>query len=456
MVDECKGQVLLVDDDEMMREACDQWLSLAGYQVELCCNAEEALSCIDPSSPFVLVTDIRMPRIDGLALMQRVLEIDPEYPVILMTGHGDIAMAVEAMRNGAMDFIEKPFAPERLIDIVSKGVVKRQDTLRQRMQSDYLNMASGIDALLLGQSQQMNELREWVEDLAQTQANVLIYGETGSGKEQVALALHQCGPRAKAEFVAVNCAAVPESMFESEMFGHEAGAFTGAISQRVGKMAYADSGTLFLDEIESMPLALQAKMLRAIQERTVEPLGSNLKKPVDIRVIGASKCDLRQESQAGRFREDLYYRLNVAEVRIPPLRERREDITLLFEYFCRHAADTMGLPKPELDGSDQQVLMLHNWPGNIRELKNIAERFVLGNVRKRRSVQVVMAQTESFQQRSFPEYVEAFERILIEQELQRYQGDMKAVMDALNLPRRTLNDKMRRYGLVSKSYRSAD
>ncbi|MBY4677305.1 sigma-54-dependent transcriptional regulator [Marinobacterium arenosum] len=448
-----KGQILLVDDDEMMREACAQWLTLADYQVEQCCDAEQALAYIDPACPRILVTDIKMPRIDGLQLMQRVLEIDPAYPVILMTGHGDIAMAVEAMRNGALDFIEKPFAPERLIEVVEKAVDQRSRTLQRRRFDDQLSQASGIEALLLGDSEPMLELREWVEDLAQTQVSVLINGETGSGKEQVALALHQCGPRAAAEFVAINCAAIPENMFESEIFGHEAGAFTGALGKRTGKMAFADGGTLFLDEIESMPLPLQAKLLRAIQSQAVEPLGSNQPQAVDLRLVAASKVDLRTESEAGRFREDLFYRLNVAEVNIPPLRERREDIPLLFEHFCQLAADKLELPECEPDSDDIHCLMLHRWPGNIRELKNIAERFILGNVRKRRSVQEIMAQSERFAQRSFPEYVESFERSLIEQALVRHQGDVKAVLEALNLPRRTLNEKMRRYGLVSKSYR---
>lgn len=447
------GKILLIDDDDMMGEACQQWLMLAGYEVELLNRAQQALCHIDTSSPCIVVTDIRMPELSGIELMQQILEIDPEFPVILMTGHGDIAMAVDAMRQGALDFIEKPFAPERLLDTVVKAFEKRAQTLTRRLCHDYLESASGIDALLMGQSEQMLNLREWVQDLALTQANVLIYGETGSGKEQVALALHQCGPRAHSPYVAINCAAVPESMFESEMFGHEAGAFTGAINKRTGKIAHANGGTLFLDEIESMPLALQAKLLRVIQERLVEPLGSNAQLSVDVRVIGASKSDLKAESSAGRFREDLYYRLNVAEVHIPPLRARREDIPLLFEYFCRHAATSLSLAQPEVTASDQQTMMLHEWPGNIRELKNIAERFVLGNVRKRRSVQEVMHQSESFMQRSFPEFIEAFERSLIEQALMRCKGDIKAVTESLDLPRRTLNDKMRRFGLLSKSYR---
>lgn len=449
------GKILLVDDDEMMGLACQQWLTLAGYDVELFNRAKPALCYIDSSSPAVLITDIRMPELSGLALMQQVLEIDPEFPVVLMTGHGDIAMAVDAMRQGALDFIEKPFAPDRLLETVAKAFEKRTQCLTRRMCHNYIESASGIDALLMGQSEQMVNLREWVQDLALTQANVLIYGETGSGKEQVALALHQCGPRSNSPYVAINCAAVPESMFESEMFGHEAGAFTGAVKKRIGKVAHANGGTLFLDEIESMPLPLQAKILRVIQERIVEPLGSNEQVRVDVRVIGASKADLKTESSEGRFREDLYYRLNVAEVQIPPLRARREDIPLLFEHFCHHAAKSLQLEQPDITHADHQALMLHEWPGNIRELKNIAERFVLGNVRKRRSVQEVMHQSACFMQRSFPEFVEAFERSLIEQALMRHKGDIKAVTESLDLPRRTLNDKMKRFGLLSKTYRQA-
>ena len=274
-----------------------------------------------------------MEGMDGLALLRRSQEIDPELPVVVITGHGDVETAVEAMRLGAYDFIEKPFAPERFLEIVRHASEKRQLVIENRRLRRAVNEQT-LTSRIIGTSKAAENLRAAVAELAGTDVSVILYGETGVGKDLVARCLHDFGTRQKGNYVAVNCAAIPETMVESEFFGHEAGAFTSAVKSRAGKIEHASGGTLFLDEIDSMPLATQGKLLRVLQERSVERLGSNQSIAVDLRAIAASKIDLRKASDDGRFRSDLYYRLSVVELMVPPLRERKEDIPLLFEYFA--------------------------------------------------------------------------------------------------------------------------
>ncbi len=441
--------VLFVDDELAMRVSVAQWLQLAGFAAESFERPEPALDRLTPEFPGILITDLRMPRVDGMAVLARALERDADLPVILVTGHGDVAMAVEAMRRGAYDFIEKPFAPDHLVAVIHRAAEKRRLVLDNRGLRRRA-AAGGIETRLIGTSRAMDELRREVTELAATSASVLIHGETGTGKELVARCLHDLGPRgAKGAFVAVNCGAIPDSMAESELFGHEAGAFTGAAQRRAGKLEHASGGTLFLDEIESMPPAIQVKMLRALQERVVERLGSNKPVPVDLRLVAATKVDLLDLSDEGRFRADLYYRLNVAELHIPPLRARVEDIPLLFDYFAAEfGARHDRAPRP-LEPEDVEALQAHDWPGNVRELRNLAERHALtvgrggmAGLLRRRPVGGDAAAA-----RGLTEQVDAHEKRVIEQALQRCQGDIKAVMDALDIPRRTLNEKMARHGL---------
>jgi two-component system C4-dicarboxylate transport response regulator DctD len=392
----------------------------------------------------VLVTDVRLPGMDGLALLQRVVAIDPDLPVILVTGHGDVSMAVEAMRAGAYDFIEKPFAPERLLDIVRRALEKRRLVLENRALRRQLEQTTGVDGLL-GNSPGMSRVRELVAELADTDVDVLVHGETGTGKERVARGLHESGRRRQGNFVAINCAALPESVFESEMFGVEPGAYTGATRSRAGKIEHAHGGTLFLDEIEGMPLALQAKLLRVLQERVVERLGSNRLIQVDCRIVAATKVDLAAESRAGRFRADLYYRLNVVTLSLPPLRERREDIPLLFHAFCLQAAERYRRPPPQVTPQVTDWLLSGDWSGNVRELQHAAERFVLG-----------LGQPElvAATGRSLPQRVGAFEQSLIESALANSRGDVAAAADALGVPRKTLYDKLAKLGIDSAGYRT--
>ena len=320
---------------------------------------------------------------------------------------------------------------------------KRQ-VLENRRLHQQADSRAKLDATLLGVSRALQTLRRQVLELAALPVNVLIRGETGSGKELIARCLHDFGPRAGKPFVALNCAAIPEQLFEAELFGHESGAFTGAQGKRIGKLEYADGGTLFLDEIESMPLAQQVKLLRVLQEQKLERLGSNQSIKVDLRIIAATKPDLLDEARAGRFREDLAYRLTVAELRLPPLRERREDIPLLYEHFAQNAGERLGRSVAPLSGAQLSRLLSHDWPGNVRELANAAERQVLG-LGEPEPDAIEPGQSLAAQQ-------EAFEAQCLRAALSRHKGDIKAVLNELQLPRRTLNEKMQRHGLTREQF----
>jgi len=444
-----QGRVLLVDDEAMVREATAQWLEMSGFEVSCFSRAEPALEEIDPFCPAILLTDVRMPGMDGLELMRAALQRAPDLPVILLTAHGDVDMATAAMREGAYDFIEKPFVPERLVERIGRACEKRRLMLENlRLQQD-LASRSGLEARLIGISPAIQRLRRELLALAELDTNVIIYGETGTGKELVAQCLHECSPRGKKQFVPINCGAIPENLIESELFGHEAGAFTHAAKRRIGKFEHASGGTLFLDEIESMPLNLQIKLLRALQEHVIERLGSNTLIPVDLRVVAAAKVDLQGDPG---FREDLFYRLSVSELHIPPLRERIEDVPLLFAHYARRGADEHDRKARQLSDHDLDALQSYAWPGNVRELKNIAIRYA---VDPRASVAELLSRRTPLispppagrQTLSLAVRVAEYESQLIREALERHQGNIKAVMEELDLPRRTLNQKMQRYGL---------
>ncbi|GFM79891.1 Fis family transcriptional regulator [Pseudomonas cichorii] len=436
------NSVIVVDDEAPIRQAIEPWLTLSGFQVQVYSRAEECLEHLPEHFPGVILTDVRMPGMGGLELLARLQALDKDLPVILLTGHGDVPMAVEAMREGAYDFLEKPFSPQTLLTNLSRAMEKRQLVLENRRLTEQADARSQLDTTLLGVSPSLQVLRRNVLELSQLPVNVIIRGETGSGKELVARCLHDFGPRASKPFVALNCAAIPEHLFEAELFGHESGAFTGAQGKRIGRLEYADGGTLFLDEIESMPMAQQVKLLRVLQDKRLERLGSNRSIEVDLRIIAATKPDLLEEARAGRFREDLAYRLNVAQLHLPPLRERREDIVQLFNHFARTAAARMGREAPALSALQLSQLLSHDWPGNVRELANAAERQALG-------LDIAEAPQQG---QSLAAQQEAFEAQCLRASLARHKGDIKSVLNELQLPRRTLNEKMQRHGLVREMF----
>ena len=434
--------VLIVEDDPHVLLGCQQALQLEDIDSAGVGSAEEALARIDGDFAGIVVSDIRLPGMDGLQLLAELKRRDPSLPVVLITGHGDIGMAVGAMRDGAYDFIEKPFSPERLVEVVrraleQRGLAREVSALRRQLAG-----RQALEQRIIGRSPAMQRLRELIANVADTGANVLIEGETGTGKELVARCLHDFSRRQDKEFVALNCGGLPESLFESEIFGHEANAFTGAGKRRIGKIEHADGGSLFLDEIESMPLALQIKLLRVLQEHSLERLGSNQPIAVDCRVIAATKADLAELGKRGEFRSDLYYRLNVVSLELPPLRERREDILLLFQHFLQQSALRFDRPPQELDRTTTAALLAHDWPGNVRELRNVAERFALGLPVFKHS-----DATPDGSGASFAEAVEAFERNLLGAALERHAGNLSQAAQALGMAKTTLFDKVKKYGL---------
>ncbi|MDT4794154.1 C4-dicarboxylate transport transcriptional regulatory protein DctD [compost metagenome] len=449
---DARTQVLLIDDDPHLRQALSQTLDLAGLKVLALGDAQGVAEKIEKDWPGVVVSDIRMPGIDGLELLRQLRERDPDLPVLLITGHGDVPLAVQAMRAGAYDFLEKPFPSDQLLDSVRRALGLRRLVLENRSLRLALSDRQQLSARLVGQSPAMQRLREQIGALAATNADVLILGETGAGKEVVARALHDLSARRDGPFVAINAGALAESVVESELFGHEQGAFTGAQKRRIGKFEFANGGTLFLDEIESMSLDVQVKLLRLLQERAVERLGANQLIPLDIRVIAATKEDLRQAADQGRFRADLYYRLNVASLRIPPLRERGEDALTLFQHFTDAACSRHGMAPRSLDSSQRALLLTHGWPGNVRELQNAAERFALGLDLALDNTPANLPKVEG----GLSEQVEAFERALIAAELTRPHGSLRSVAEALGLPRKTLSDKLRKHNLSFSGGNPAD
>ncbi|GFM65010.1 sigma-54-dependent Fis family transcriptional regulator [Pseudomonas cichorii] len=433
--------VLIVEDDPHVLLGCQQALALEDITCEGVSSAEEALARIGDNFAGIVISDIRLPGIDGLELLTRLKARDSSLPVVLITGHGDISMAVNAMRDGAYDFMEKPFSPERLVDVARRALEQRGLAREVWALRKQLAERNSLEGKIIGRSPAMQNLRALIANIADTSANVLIEGETGTGKELVARCLHDFSRRTRNQFVALNCGGLAESLFESEIFGHEANAFTGAGKRRIGKIEHAHNGTLFLDEVESMPINLQIKLLRVLQERTLERLGSNQNVEVDCRVIAATKSDLNELSKANQFRSDLYYRLNVVTLELPPLRERREDILQLFEHFLQLSSLRFDREPPQLDRQTASTLMSHDWPGNVRELRNVAERYALGLPVFKKSDQ---AESQSL---GFAEAVEAFERNLLREALQRSGGNLSQASQELSMAKTTLFDKVKKYGL---------
>ena len=440
--------VLLVDDDADLRASTEQALDLAGLVVEGLSGAEMALERITAGFAGIVITDIRMPDMDGLTLMTRIHEIDGEIPVILITGHGDVPLAVRAMREGAHDFIEKPFSGAQLATIAARALSYRQLVLDNRRLRAVAGQADDLEVRLVGRSNTMVALRRQVRTVGPSDADVLIIGDTGTGKEVVARALHDLSARAARPFVAITCSALPDTLIESELFGHEAGAFPGAIRARMGKFDHARGGTILLDDIGAMPLALQGKLLRVLQDRVITPLGSNVQHDLDLRFIATSRLALEPEVEAGRFRSDLLYRLNTVSLRLPPLSERVEDIPALFSRLLSEACARHRLPARNVRPEFLAELARADWPGNVRELRNMAERHALGLERE------PQADTPPADARSLSEQISAHERKLLVDALIRNKGALKPVYESMGLSRKALYDKLVKHGIDKAHFQS--
>ncbi len=442
------ARILLIDDDAAMRQSTEQALDLAGLSVTAFAAAEEALAHAGPGFNGVVVSDIRMPGMDGMTLLQRLREIDPELPVILITGHAEVQLAVEAMRRGAYDFIAKPFAMQGLVAVLRRATDHRALVMDNRRLRAAAGQQDDMEVRLPGRSAVMIDLRRRMRTIGASETDVLITGPTGVGKEVVARALHDLSPRAARPFIAINCAALPAALIESELFGHEAGAFPGALRARYGRFEHARGGTVLLDDIDTMPLDVQAKLLRVLQERMITRLGSNDAVPLDVRFIATSRAELEAEVARGRFREDLFWRLNVATLRVPPLSSRREDISLLFLQLLREAAARHGAedraPQPEVLAD----LTARDWPGNVRELRNAADRYVLG-----------LDWMEGAAGTALPRLADrmaGFERSVIGAAIAAHGGHLRRVYESLGISRKTLYEKMQKHGLDRRLILDAD
>lgn len=436
--------VAFIDDDADFRSANTESLELAGFEPLPFASAQKAVRAIGADFPGVVVTDIRMPGMDGLGLFQKLHDIDPDLPVIVITGHGDIDQAVSMLRNGAYDFIAKPFASERLANSVSRAMEKRRLVLENRRLREEAQRAQSAWPII-GATPAMETLRARLRQIAEADVDTLIEGEMGVGKELAARALHVWGPRRDRRFVAVSCAALPAELIESELFGHELGAFNGAVRARVGLIEYADRGTLFLDDVDALPAASQAKLLRVLSEREVTRLGANEARQVDVRFVAATTLDLTTALENGAIRPDLFHRLDIGRLRVPPLRERTGDIPLLFSHFVSSAADRRRIDPPAIDEQTRQYLSTYDWPGNVRELANFAERFVLGL-----DPQQAIHSADGMNLKS---QVERFEADLIERALTLSAGRVTDALERLQIPRKTFYDKVQKHNIDLDGFR---
>ncbi|MBK8482521.1 MAG: sigma-54-dependent Fis family transcriptional regulator [Proteobacteria bacterium] len=443
--------VLVVEDDRSSREALARALSEVGMEVAVAASGEEAIDHLGLSSVDVVVSDVMMGRVSGIDLLTHVEAHHPDTAVILVTGHGSIDAAVDAMRRGAYDYVTKPIDLDRLEFVVGRAH-RRQSLLRENQDLRQELRRRFSVAGIIGQSAVMRQVLEQVEQVAGTNATVLISGESGTGKELVATAIHHNSGRAEARMVRVNCAALPESLIESELFGHERGAFTGAHRTRKGRFELADGGTMFLDEIGDLTLATQVKLLRAIQEREVERVGGQTPIHVDVRLIAASKHDLKQAMLAGRFRDDLYYRLNVVSVHIPPLRERPGDVPLLLDHFLALFCKEHGRGIRGFSAAARAKLMAYDWPGNVRELRNLVESLVV--TARGDEITVQMLPDGVAPQREAPRFqlpmgrrLDQVERLYTLRTLELVGGNKSRAATMLGIGKKTLYRRLHQYGV---------
>ena len=440
-------KIAIVDDEKDMRQSISQWLALSGFDTETYASAEDALKGLSSDYQGIVVSDIKMPGMDGMQFLKKLKGVDSSLPVIMITGHGDVPMAVEAMRVGAFDFLEKPFNPDRMTELAKKATNARRLTLDNRALRRELSDGSAIIKKLIGQSPVMERLKEDILDLGQADGHVLIEGETGTGKTLVAHALHAVGARASKTFTLVSCSAFDEDTLGRRLFG------PAEEDEPIPAVEAARGGTLVLEDVESLSDKLQARLLTAINEQGT---------PAETRIVAI--CNLQEQDKTCEsvLRPDLFYRLAALRMTVPPLRQRGEDILTLFTRLGEQFADEYGCDAPEVTAQEAAQLLQAPWPGNVRQLINVAERAVLQNRRGSGSIaSLLMSDTEEVKPamttegKPLKEFVEAFERMLIDNTMRRHKGSIVAVMDELCLPRRTLNEKMAKYGLQRSDYLAA-
>ncbi|MBB5721486.1 DNA-binding NtrC family response regulator [Loktanella ponticola] len=440
-------KIAIVDDEKDMRQSISQWLALSGFDTETYASAEDALKALTPDFPGIVVSDIKMPGMDGMQFLKKLKGVDSSLPVIMITGHGDVPMAVEAMRVGAFDFLEKPFNPDRMTELAKRATNARRLTLDNRVLRRELSDGSAIIKKLIGQSPVMERLKEDILDLGQADGHVLIEGETGTGKTLVAHALHAVGARASKMFNLVSCSAFDEDSLGRRLFG------PADEGEPIPAIEAARGGTLVLEDVEVLSDKLQARLLTAINEQGT---------PAETRIVAI--CNLQEQDKTCEsvLRPDLFYRLAALRITVPPLRQRGEDILTLFTRLGEQFADEYGCDAPEVTAQEAAQLLQAPWPGNVRQLINVAERAVLQNRRGTGSIaSLLMSDTEEVKPamttegKPLKEFVEAFERMLIDNTMRRHKGSIVAVMDELCLPRRTLNEKMAKYGLQRSDYLAA-
>ena len=457
------GSILLVDDDASTRKVAKANLALEGFDVAVASSGAEALARLGEGDPLAMVSDLKMPDMDGIALMERVHAIRPSLPVVLVTAHATVETAVQAMRRGALHYLTKPIRFDEL------ALVLRHAVAHERQRRDLARLAGELERAagfgeMVGTSAPMREVFAMVEQVAPADATVLLRGETGTGKELVARAIHRRSPRAERPFVAVNCTAIPKDLMESEFFGHERGAFTGAAARRIGRFEQADGSTLFLDEVGDLDLAIQAKLLRVLQEQEITRVGGQDPVKLDVRIVAATNRDLEALVKDGRFRDDLYYRLNVIPIRLPPLRERSSDLPDLLQHFLGSFAARYGRAVPIAPPELLAAAAAYPWPGNVRELRNLCERAVLmgwaavapilgagPRPDALSSAQLVDLSLPLLEARQ--RLVERFEREYLTRLLKEHRGRIGEVARAAGIAERNLYEKMKAYGLSREDYR---
>jgi two-component system nitrogen regulation response regulator NtrX len=443
-----KATILVVDDEESILDTLTGILEDEGYEVITASSGGEALTYFREFSPEVVLLDVWIPDMDGIETLKNIKEMNKGVSVIMISGHGTIDTAVHAIKLGAYDFLEKPLSLEKVLILVKRALEK------QRLERENIALKTSISQRyeIIGESPKMVALRNEISKAAASQSRVIIYGESGTGKELVARALHELSDRRDKNFVEVNCAAIPQELIESELFGHEKGSFTGAFERKKGKFELADEGTLFLDEIGDMSLATQAKVLRVIETQEFQRVGGSEKIKVDVRIIAATNKDIQEEIKKATFREDLYFRLNVIPIHVPPLRERKDDIPLLVEYFLKNFAQQYGQKTKKISKATLRALMEYDWPGNVRELKNTIERFVIMNPSEVIDVKEILPsfrgiKTDYSGFKTLREAREHFEKDFILKKLQENNWNVSKTAEELEIERSNLHRKIKALGI---------